>query len=155
MLGTGEMLMSSITPFLWFNGQAEQAAKFYVSVFRGKNSKILNSSEMMVTFEILGQEIMALNGGPKFKFNPSFSLFVSCATQKEVDRYWNALSKGGKKGKCGWLQDRYGVSWQIIPSSLGELMSGKDQLGAERVYKAMLKMNKIEIKKLKQAYAGR
>ncbi len=147
--------MPSITPFLWFNGQAEQAAKFYVSVFKGKKSKILTNSDMMVTFEILGQEIMALNGDPKFKFNPSFSLFVSCETQKEVDRFWNALSKGGKKGKCGWLQDKYGISWQIVPSALGELMSGKDEAGTGRVFKAMLKMNKIEIKKLEQAYAGK
>src|SRR4051794_33779205 len=110
--------INSITPFLWFNQQAEEAARFYVSIFKDKSSKILSTSDMMVTFQLMGQEFMALNGGPQFEFSPAISLYVSCAGQKEVDGLWEKLSKGGKKGSCGWLTDRYGLSWQIIPETL-------------------------------------
>jgi predicted 3-demethylubiquinone-9 3-methyltransferase (glyoxalase superfamily) len=148
--------MKSVTPFLWFNGQAEEAAKFYVSIFKGKGSKIVSTSDMLVTFRILGQEFMALNGGPHYKFNPAFSMYVDCANQREVDTLWTKLSRGAKKkGRCGWLTDRYGLSWQIIPSALGQLMEGGTEEQSARVFKAMLKMRKLDIAKLKRAYAGK
>ena len=155
--------MKKITPFLWFDGQAEEAAKCYVSVF--ENSKILGitrqegagprgkSKAMFASFRLDGQEFMALNGGPEFKFTPAISFFVSCKSQEEVDRLWARLSKGGKKGRCGWLEDRFGVSWQIIPTALGELMGDPDPEKAGRVMKAMLKMGKIDIARLKRAHA--
>jgi len=145
--------IQKITPFLWFDDQAEEAAKFYISIFKGKNSKILSVSDMMVTFRLLGQEFMALNGGPVFKFNPAISLFVSCQGQKEVDMLWEKLSKGGKEDKCGWLTDKYGLSWQIIPNALGELMRDEDAEKSGRVFQAMLRMGKIDVKKLESAYA--
>jgi predicted 3-demethylubiquinone-9 3-methyltransferase (glyoxalase superfamily) len=151
-----------ITPFLWFDGQAEEAANFYVSIF--KNSKIGSvrgygeagpgpkGGVMAVTFQLNGQEFIALNGGPQFTFTPAISFFVNCETQEEVDEFWEKLSSGGQKNRCGWLQDRYGVSWQIIPTALGKLMSDPDLEKANRVMKAMLQMDKIDIKRLRQAY---
>jgi predicted 3-demethylubiquinone-9 3-methyltransferase (glyoxalase superfamily) len=154
--------MPTITPFLWFNDQAEQAMKFYCSIF--KNSKIGSVTRygeagpgqqgkvMSVTFQLNGQEFMALNGGPEFKFTEAISLFVSCETQAEVDELWEKLSAGGEEGQCGWLKDKYGLSWQIIPSGLGGLVSGPDAEGSQRAMKAMLQMRKIDLARLKQAY---
>lgn len=151
--------MKKITPFLWFDNQAEDAMNFYVSIF--KNSKALNVTPgpnnvaQSVTFELDGQEFMALNAGPQFKFNESISFFVNCETQEEVDELWQKLTAdGGQESMCGWLKDKYGLSWQIIPSALGELMGDKDPVKAKRVTEAMLKMNKIIIADLKKAYAG-
>jgi len=153
-----------ITPFLWFNNEAEEAAKHYVSIF--KNSKItqvthygasipkLAGTVMSVIFELEGQTFYALNGGPQFNFTPAISLFVNCTTQQEVDSLWEKLSAGGTESNCGWLQDKYGLSWQIIPSALGELLHDKDANKAKRVMDAMLQMHKIDIQKLKQAHVG-
>ncbi len=132
-----------ITPFLWFNGTAEEAMNFYVSIFR--NSKVLSVSPHGVTFELDGQKFMALNGGPEFHFTPAISFFVNCGTQEEIDELWDKLSAGGEKGRCGWLKDKYGLSWQIIPSVLGRLIGNKN------VMKAMMQMDKLDIKKLKDA----
>jgi predicted 3-demethylubiquinone-9 3-methyltransferase (glyoxalase superfamily) len=143
--------MQKITPFLWFDGKAEEAAKFYTSIF--KNSKIESISPMSATFQLEGVKFMALNGGPHFKFTEAISFFVSCETQKEIDYYWEKLSAGGKKSRCGWLKDKFGVSWQIVPPILGELLNDNDEEKAQRVMQAMLKMDKIDIKTLKQAYA--
>ena len=148
--------MKKITPFLWFNDKAEEAMNFYVSIF--KNSRILsvspgpNGTVFTATFQLDGQEFMALNGGPLFPFMEAISFFVNCETQQEVDDLWEKLSEGGEEGRCGWLKDKYGLSWQIIPSALGELMNDKDARKAKRVMEAMLQMGKIDIKKLKQAY---
>jgi predicted 3-demethylubiquinone-9 3-methyltransferase (glyoxalase superfamily) len=145
-----------IITFLWFDNNAEEAIKFYTSVF--KNSKIVNISRLpdgtttMGTFEINGQEFYALNGGPQFKFSPAISLFVKCETQEEVDELWEKLSKGGKTNRCGWLDDKFGVTWQIIPNALGRLMGDKDPVKSKRVLDAMLKMDKIDIKTLEEAY---
>jgi predicted 3-demethylubiquinone-9 3-methyltransferase (glyoxalase superfamily) len=144
--------MQKITPFLWFDSQAEEAAKFYCSVF--KDSKILHSSPMIVTFEILGQRFMGLNGGPRFKFSEAISFFINCKDQQEVDYYWERLTQGGEESMCGWLRDRFGLSWQIIPDALGELMSSPDPARAQRVMQAMLKMRKIDVSLLQQAYNG-
>ena len=156
--------MQKITTFLWFDNQAEEAAKLYVSLF--KSSKIGSISRygdagpgpkgsvMMVTFQLDGQEFMALNGGPEYKFTPAISLFVNCETQQEVDELWDKLSEGGRKDRCGWLTDKYGLSWQIIPSALGKLMSGPDPEKSKRVMKAMLQMDKIDIQHLQQAAEG-
>jgi predicted 3-demethylubiquinone-9 3-methyltransferase (glyoxalase superfamily) len=156
--------MQKITPFLWFDTQAEEAMNFYVSLF--KNSKVVSVTRygeagpgakgtvMSATFQLEGQQFYALNGGPQYKFTPAISLFVSCETQKEVDELWNKLSAGGHKDRCGWLQDKYGLSWQIIPSVLGKMLGDKDPGKSGRVMKAMLQMDKIDIKKLKQAYEG-
>jgi predicted 3-demethylubiquinone-9 3-methyltransferase (glyoxalase superfamily) len=153
--------MQKITPFLWFDTQAEEAAKFYASVF--PNSKILKTarygeagpgpkgSVMTVEFELAGQRMIALNGGPHFKFTEAISLSVDCKDQKEVDRYWNRLSQGGQESMCGWLKDKYGLSWQINPSILGKLLSDKDAKKAKRVMEAMLKMKKIDIAALNAA----
>jgi predicted 3-demethylubiquinone-9 3-methyltransferase (glyoxalase superfamily) len=155
------ILMHKITPFLTFNDQAEEAMNFYVSIFR--NSKILSVSRygeggpgpkgavMTGTFELDGQEFMALNGGPSFTFSEGISLFVNCETQEEVDELWDKLSEGGEKGPCGWLKDKFGVSWQIIPSALGEMLSDPDPAKAQRAMQAMLQMSKIDIQKLKDA----
>ncbi len=155
--------MQKITPFLWFDGKAEEAAKFYTSIF--KNSKIENIARypegapapagavMSVTFQIEGQEFHALNGGPMYKFTPAVSFFVNCATQEEVDELWEKLSAGGTPNRCGWLQDKFGVSWQIIPTILNELLQNKDPQKSKRVMEAMLQMVKIDIKRLKEAYA--
>ena len=154
--------MQKITPFLWFDSQAEEAAKFYTFIF--KNSKIGTIARygegtpgtpgkvMTVSFQLDGQEFMALNGGPVFAFTPAVSFFVTCQTQAEVDEFWEKLSKGGEKQMCGWLKDKYGISWQIVPTILGELMGDKDAEKAYRVTQAMLKMTKIDIAKLKEAY---
>ena len=158
--------MQKITPFLWFDDQAEEAAKFYTSIF--KNSKIGKVSRygregykvhgkkagtaMTVEFEIDGQKIIALNGGPQFKFSEAISLSVDCKTQEEVDELWEKLTKGGEEGACGWLKDKYGLSWQINPTIIGEMLADKDPKKAGRVMTAMLKMKKIDIKTLKKAY---
>jgi len=156
--------MQKITPFLWFDSNAEEAANFYTSIF--KHSKILNvarygdagpgpkGSAMTVTFELEGQQFIALNGGPHYTFSPAISLFVNCETQAEVDELWNQLTAGGKDVQCGWLQDKFGLSWQIIPKQLMELMSDKDPAKSQRVFKAMLKMTKIDIEGLQRAYRG-
>ena len=155
--------MQKITPFLWFDGKAEEAMNFYTSIF--KNSKIGSVTRygeagpgpkgtvMSATFQLEGQEFYALNGGPHFTFSPAISFFVSCKTQEEVDELWEKLSAGGEKGRCGWLKDKYGVSWQIIPSVLGEMLQDKDAEKSRKVMKAMLQMDKIDIKGLKQAVA--
>jgi predicted 3-demethylubiquinone-9 3-methyltransferase (glyoxalase superfamily) len=148
--------MQKITPFLWFDGKAEEAANFYVSVF--KNSKVVsvspgpNGKAMSATFQLDGQEFFALNGGPQFTFSPAVSFFVNCETQQEVDELWEKLSAGGKEERCGWLKDKYGLSWQIIPSVLGKLLRDKDRAKANRVMQAMLQMNKIDVARLQQAY---
>ena len=158
--------MQRITPFLWFDDNAEEAARFYVGIF--KNSKIGNvtpyeaeaaartgrpaGSVMVVGFEHDGQEFTALNGGPQFKFTEAISFVVNCQTQEEVDEYWEKLSAGGQEVQCGWLKDKYGLSWQIVPTILGEMLSDPDPKKAERVMKAMLQMKKIDIKGLEQAY---
>ena len=155
--------MQKITPFLWFDGKAEEAMNFYTSTF--KNSKIGSimcygdagpgpkGTVMSATFELYGQEFIALNGGPQFTFSPAISFFVNCETQEEVDELWEKLSEGGEKNRCGWLQDKYGVSWQIIPSVLGEMLQDKDAEKSRKAMKAMLQMDKIDIKGLKQAVA--
>jgi predicted 3-demethylubiquinone-9 3-methyltransferase (glyoxalase superfamily) len=150
--------MQKFTPFLWFDDKAAEAAKFYVSIF--KNSKILDTRRrgkkvLTVTFRLDGEEFIALNGGPHFQFTPAISFFVRCKTQREVDRLWKKLLKGGKESRCGWLTDKYGLSWQIIPTILGDLLSEKDPVKSERVWNAMLQMVKIETKLLKKAYAGK
>ena len=142
--------MQKVTPFLWFDGKAEEAASFYVSIF--KNAKIVSASAMSATFEIDGQEFIAFNGGPMFKFTEAISLFVRCDTQEEIDRLWDKLSEGGQKQKCGWLKDKYGVSWQIIPPVLGQMLQDKDPAKSKRVMQAMLQMDKIDIAALQKAY---
>ena len=154
--------MPKITPFLWFNDQAEEAMNFYTSIF--KNSKIGSVSRygeggpgqpgsvMTATFELDGQEFMALNGGPLFAFTEAISFFVNCETQAEVDELWGKLTEGGEESQCGWLKDKYGLSWQIVPSVLGELLSDPDAEKAGRVMNAMLQMKKIDIAGLRAAY---
>src|SRR5258708_17771724 len=143
-------IKQKITPFLWYDNQALEAVKFYGTIF--KNSKILNASPMVVTFELEGQKFMALNGGPQFKFTEALSLFVECETQEEVDEFWEKLSAGGSKSQCGWLKDKYGLSWQVVPSILMKLMSDGDPRKSQRVMDAIMKMSKIEIKLLQQGY---
>ena len=154
--------MPKIDPFLWFDTQAEEAANFYVSVFN--NSKIVNINRcrqagrgpkggvMSVVFQLDGREFIALNGGPVFKFTEAISLIVHCKTQEEVDTYWARLLEGGEESRCGWLKDKYGLSWQIIPTLLGEMLSDPDPKKAKRVMEAMLKMKKIDIAELKRTY---
>jgi predicted 3-demethylubiquinone-9 3-methyltransferase (glyoxalase superfamily) len=144
---------SRVTPFLWFDGAAEEAARYYVSVFK-KGSKILTVSPMSVTFELEGQRFIALNGGPMFKFTEALSLYVDCKDQKEVDFFWKKLGEGGQHGHCGWLKDRWGLSWQIIPRALNECLGGKNAAGSQRAMEAMLKMGKLDVKALKAAYKG-
>jgi predicted 3-demethylubiquinone-9 3-methyltransferase (glyoxalase superfamily) len=153
---------SNITPFLWFNGNVEEAVNFYVSVF--KNSQVLNMNQLpgdvpghkgkvfTATIELDGQKFMLLDGGPQFKFSPAVSFFVNCTTQKEVDDLWEKLSESGKPNRCGWIDDKFGVTWQIVPKALGELMGDPDRKKAKRVMEAMMQMGKIEIKKLEEAY---
>ena len=150
-----------ITPFLWFDTQAEEAAKFYTSIFKdskiGKVSRYGDAgpgpkgSVMVISFRLEGQEFTALNGGPHFKFTPAISLMVNCDTQEEVDDFWEKLSEGGRKDRCGWLQDKYGLSWQIVPTALSRLMSTPDREKANRVMQAMLKMDKLDIAALERA----
>ena len=154
--------MQRITPFLWFDGNAEEATNFYVSIF--KNSKVLSvrrygeagpgpkGTVMTTTFQLDGQEFYALNGGPHFTFSPAVSFFVNCETQEEVDELWEKLSAGGKTNQCGWLDDKFGLSWQIIPSILGKLLEDKDPSKSQRVMQAMLQMKKIDIQGLQRAY---
>jgi len=168
--------MKGFTTCLWFDDQAEEAANFYVSVFSavrgsasgGKTAKVLSvarygeagakvsgrpkGSVMTIVFELDGQKFTGLNGGPLFKFTPAISFMVECETQEEVDHFWEKLSEGGKTNQCGWLDDKYGLSWQIVPTILGELMQDKDPRRSERVMKAMLQMKKLDIQALKQAY---
>ena len=150
--------MPKITPFLWFDGQAEEAMNFYISIF--KNAKVLSVSRadgkvISVTFELEGQKFMGLNAGPQFKFTEAISLFVDCETQEEVDELWEKLSEGGEKSRCGWLKDKYGLSWQIIPTALGKLMNDPDPEKSKAVVQAMLKMSKIVIEDLKKAHDGK
>jgi predicted 3-demethylubiquinone-9 3-methyltransferase (glyoxalase superfamily) len=157
--------MQKITPFLWFDNNAEEAAHFYISIFKkskigsvsryGEGGPGPKGSVMSVTFRLEGQEFIALNGGPHFKFSPAISFFVDCKTQQEVDELWEKLSAGGERQRCGWLKDKYGLSWQIIPTALGEMLNDKDAGKSARVMKAMLQMDKIDVKKLKQAYEAR
>ena len=154
--------MQKITPFLWFDNQAEEAMNLYVSLF--KNSKVLGVSRygeggpgpagtvMTATFQLDGQEFMVLNGGPYFKFTEAISLFVNCETQEEVDELWEKLSEGGEVQQCGWLKDRYGLSWQIVPTALGEMLGDPDPKKAQSVRQAMLQMKKIDIAGLRRAY---
>jgi predicted 3-demethylubiquinone-9 3-methyltransferase (glyoxalase superfamily) len=161
--------MQKITPCLWFDDQAEEAAKFYVSIF--KNSKLGSitrygeaganvsgrpkGSVLTVTFEIQGQEFVALNGGPIFKFTEAVSLMVKCESQKEIDEMWEKLSEGGEKGQCGWLKDRYGLSWQIVAPGWDEMLRDKDPQKSERVMKAILTTTKPDIQRIRDAYEGR
>jgi len=171
-----EATMQKITPFMWFDDQAEEAANFYVSLFSGRGgsaaggskAKIVDvarygeagaqasgrpeGSAMTVTFQLDGQEFIALNGGPEFKFTEAVSFMVNCENQEEVDELWDRLSEGGEQGPCGWLKDRYGLSWQIVPTALGEMLRDEDPKKAERVMAAMLQMKKIDIQALKLAY---
>jgi predicted 3-demethylubiquinone-9 3-methyltransferase (glyoxalase superfamily) len=144
-------MLQKITPYLWFDNQAKEAAEFYCSLFR--NSKILSVNPMIVTFQLEGQKFMALNGGPRYKFTEAVSLFVDCDTQEEVDHFWNKLTAdGGQESMCGWLKDKYGLSWQIIPKALIKYLGDKDKVKAQLVMQEMLKMRKIEINKLDAAY---
>jgi predicted 3-demethylubiquinone-9 3-methyltransferase (glyoxalase superfamily) len=161
-------MMKGITPCLWFDSQAEEAARFYTSVF--KHSKVgaislygdagaqasgqPKGSAMTVEFELAGQKFMALNGGPQFTFTEAISLTVNCESQDEIDEFWEKLSLGGSQGPCGWLKDRYGLSWQVVPTALGEMLKDKDPAKRERVMAAMLSMRKLDLAVLKQAYAG-
>jgi predicted 3-demethylubiquinone-9 3-methyltransferase (glyoxalase superfamily) len=154
--------VQKITPFLWFDDKAEEAVDFYTSVF--KNSKTISISRygdagpgpkgsvMVAKFQIEGQEFMALNGGPTFTFSPAISFVVNCKTQDEIDELWDKLSEGGAKSQCGWLTDKFGLSWQIVPTVLGELMQDKDPVKTNRVMKALLQMTKLEIDGLRKAY---
>lgn len=153
--------MQKITPFLWFDGKAEEAMDFYTSIFRNsKKGSVSRYSEggplpkgtvMTASFELEGQEFIALNAGPMFTFTPAISFFVKCETQEEIDYYWEKLSAGGEKQMCGWLKDKFGLSWQIVPPVLGELLGDTDREKAGRVMQAMLQMDKIDIDKLKKA----
>lgn len=158
--------MSKIAPCLWFNGQAEEAADFYTGLFPNSridkvhraaadNPSTPQGGVLTVDFTLFGQQFIALNGGPEFKFTEAISLSIDCEDQKEVDRYWDALVEGGgEHSVCGWLKDRFGVSWQVIPRQLPELLDGPDRAGAARAMKAMLEMTKIDVAKLREAYEG-
>lgn len=157
--------MQKITPFLWFDRRAEEAANFYTSIF--KNSKVVSvmrygdagpgprGSPMSATLQLEGQEFIALNGGPHYTFTPAISFFVHCETQAEVDHFWEKLSEGGREVQCGWLQDKFGVSWQIVPTVLGKMLGDKDPAKSKRVMQAMVQMIKLDIQGLQQAYDGR
>lgn len=161
--------MQKITPFLWFNDNAEEAVKFYKSIFKKSKIKRIThydesgekvsgkpaGSLKTIEFEIEGQKFIALNGGPQFKFNEAVSFMVHCKTQAELDRVWKKLSAGGKEIQCGWLQDKYGLFWQIVPTILFDLMNSKDRAASSRVFQAVLKSVKLDIKTLKAAYAGK
>ena len=153
--------MQKITPFLWFDDKAEEAMNFYVSIFKnstigsvtryGEGGPVPKGTVMTAKFQLDGQEFMALNGGPHFKFTEAISLYVNCESQEEVDELWEKLSAGGEKGRCGWLKDKYGLSWQLIPTALGELLQDKDAAKSKRVMMAMMQMDKIEVDTLKRA----
>jgi len=157
--------MPKITPFLWYDDNAEEAVNFYRSIFKdskvGKVSRYGDAGPgpkgqvMTIEFELMGQKFTALNAGPQFKFTEAISFVVNCETQKEVDEYWEKLSAGGSKSQCGWLKDKFGLSWQIVPTELGKLISDSDPKKSQRVMKAMLQMNKLDIARLKQAYEGK
>jgi predicted 3-demethylubiquinone-9 3-methyltransferase (glyoxalase superfamily) len=157
--------MQKITPFLWFDDQAEEAMNFYMSVFKSSRVVEVNrygdagpgpkGTVMTATFELDGQEFTALNGGPHFKFTEAISFYVNCETQQEVDELWEKLSEGGEEGQCGWLKDRYGLSWQIVPRALIDMLRDEDPGKSQRVTKAMLQMGKIDIAGLRRAYEGR
>lgn len=157
--------MQKITPCLWFDDQAEEAVRFYTSTFKnstidkvthyGEGGPRPKGSVLTVSFHIDGQEFLALNGGPIFKFTEAISWIVNCETQEEVDRMWEKLSEGGEKGRCGWLKDKYGMSWQVVPTLLVQLMGDPDPARSARVFQAMLRMNKLDIQELKKAYEGR
>jgi predicted 3-demethylubiquinone-9 3-methyltransferase (glyoxalase superfamily) len=157
-LANEEDTMQKITPFLWYDGKVEEAMNLYLSVF--KNAKVVSTSPgpggsmMSAIFELDGQQFIAFNGGPRFKFTPAISMYVNCETQEEVDELWATLSDGGREDRCGWLQDRYGVSWQITPSILPKLLQDKDRDKAGRAMNAMLEMKKIDIAGLERAFAG-
>src|SRR6266849_3831516 len=165
MFAQGKRPCKKITPFLWFDNQAEEAMNFYVSIF--KNSKVLDVTRygeagpgpkgtvMTAKFRLDGQEFVALNGGPQFKFTEAISFVVNCETQKEVDEFWEKLSAGGSKGQCGWLKDKFGLSWQIVPTALGKMMSDSDPARSQRVMKALLQMDKLDLAGLKRAYEGK
>ena len=156
--------MQKIVPFLWFDGRAEEAMNFYVSIFR--NSKVISVSRygeagpgpkgsvMSCTFQLDGQDFYALNGGPHYSFTPAISMFINCETQEEVDFFWERLTEGGREDRCGWLQDKFGLSWQVIPKVLGQLLQDRDPEKSTRVMKAMLQMKKIDIAKLRAAHEG-
>ncbi|WP_025688846.1 VOC family protein [Paenibacillus zanthoxyli] len=156
--------MQKIAPFLWFDDQAEEAMNFYTSIFKNSRIKDIRRSGgggpwpkgtvMSGTFELDGQEFMALNGGPQFTFSPAVSFFVNCETQQEIDELWEKLSEGGEKQRCGWLKDKFGLSWQIVPAVLGELLQDEDAEKSARVMNAMLQMDKLDIDVLRQAYEG-
>lgn len=152
--------MQKISPFLWFDGKAEEAAKFYTGIFG--NSRITNvipgpgGTVMGVSFELEGQEFMGLNGGPMFQFTPAVSFFIKCETQEEIDNYWSRLTEGGGEPQpCGWLRDRFGLSWQVVPDALATLLQDKDPARAQRTMEAMMKMSKLDIAALRRAYDGR
>jgi predicted 3-demethylubiquinone-9 3-methyltransferase (glyoxalase superfamily) len=155
--------MQKITPFLWFDGRVAEAARFYVSVFKnahivgddGEDGAGLDASARHARVSLEGQELMLFDGGPHFTLTPAASLFVNCATQGEVDELWEKLSEGGEKSRCGWLKDKFGLSWQIIPTALGELMNDPDDEKSDRVRDAMLQMTKIDVEALQRAYDGR
>ena len=158
--------MRTITPCLWFDGKAEEAARFYTSLLPDSHvDKVLRSpgnypsgkggDVLTVEFTLMGRPFVGLNGGPHFKFNESVSFLINCKTQAEVDKFWEKLSKGGQKSRCGWLKDKYGLSWQIVPEVLSKLMSGKDRTKAKRVMDAVMKMDKLIIKDLEKAYKGK
>jgi predicted 3-demethylubiquinone-9 3-methyltransferase (glyoxalase superfamily) len=156
--------MQKIKPFLWFDGKAEEAVNFYVSTF--KDAKVVSTTRygdtgpgpkgvvMTAVFQLFGQEFIALNGGPQYKFTPALSFVVNCETQKEVDEYWDRLSAGGRTDQCGWLTDKYGLSWQIVPTILGTLLSDKDPQKSNRVMQALMKMTRLDIEGLQRAYDG-
>jgi predicted 3-demethylubiquinone-9 3-methyltransferase (glyoxalase superfamily) len=154
--------MQKISTCLWFDGQAEEAAKFYTSIFKNaKIGQIMRTSEagpgpkgsvLTVTFELEGHEFMALNGGPHFKFTPAISMFVKCKTQEEIDELWAKLTAGGKEVECGWLTDKFGVSWQIVPAEIGELLGAGDSKKSARVIKAIMQMKKLDLNVLRRAY---
>lgn len=160
-----ESKVQKIVPFLWFNGNAEEAVNLYTSIFKNSKMAVVSrygeagpgpkGSIMSATFELEGQKFYALNGGPQFKFTPAISFFVNCETQQEVDELWEKLSAGGEKSQCGWLRDKFGVSWQIIPTALGKFLGDPDPVKSQRVMKAMMQMGKIDIKGLEKAYEGK
>jgi predicted 3-demethylubiquinone-9 3-methyltransferase (glyoxalase superfamily) len=157
--------MPRITPCLWFETQAEEAARYYVSIFKnskvgrisyyGEGAPMPKGTVLTVTFTLDGQEFMGLNGGPAFKFTEAVSFMVNCKTQKEIDRYWAKLSEGGREVECGWVKDRYGLSWQIVPAEIGKMIADKNPARASRVLQAVMGMKKLDLAALKKAYAGK